>query len=261
MVKCNYLAPLSYETRNLGLPSFELSKTFLENPDTKTLESNLDEAKQSLNHFFIQVRLPNSKSNLKRVQILERCGFYFVEANLEPQTNLKRNSVLKDFLNDKHKFIPKKYKLEELNVSYLDKNDPEEINYIKEMAENSFSDDRFHVDFNCPEDIANKRFSYWIDDLYIDQNVVFLSLNYLDKPIAFFCHKKQNLILAGFAKKYVNSGLGSFFWLSVLEKIFINGIYQAKTLISVNNTSVLNLYSRIGFSFKNPSVTFHYWKN
>lgn len=261
MVDYIYLNPLSYETRNLGLPSFELNTTFLENPDEKTLASDIDQAKQDFQHFFIQVRIPNPKQNLKTVKIIERSGFYFVEANLEPQTNLKRNSVFKDFLNNKDKFIPKKYKLEELNVSYLDKNDPQKIDFIKEMAETSFSDDRFHVDFNCPEDIANKRFAYWIDDLYSDLNTLFLHLNYLNNPIAFFCHKQQNLILAGFAQKYVNSGLGSFFWLSVLEQLFINGIYQAKTLISVNNISVLNLYSRIGFSFKNPSVTFHYWQN
>ena len=48
MVKCNYIPPLFYQNINLELPSFELSQTFLENPDKKTLESNFDEARQFL---------------------------------------------------------------------------------------------------------------------------------------------------------------------------------------------------------------------
>jgi hypothetical protein len=35
----------------------------------------------------------------------------------------------------------------------------------------------------------------------------------------------------------------------------------AATLISANNVSVLNLYARLGFRFKNPEATFHYWSD
>ncbi|MEA5536127.1 hypothetical protein [Crocosphaera sp. XPORK-15E] len=258
MTEFDCLRPISYETRNLGLPSFEINKTFLENPDEQALRIALEDKNNTLGQFFIQARIP--KQNIKIVHLLEKIGFYYVETTIEPQINFKRNNIFQDFLNDKTIFLPQKYSLEKFKTIQENKDNISQYNKIKSIAEESFSEDRFHIDFNCSEDIANLRFSYWVDDLYNDNDVIFYSLEYLGKTIAFLCHKNQNLILAGFSKQYVNSGLGAFFWLSVLEQMLIQGISQAKTLISINNVSVLNLYSRIGFRFKNVSVTLHYWK-
>ncbi|HCA94298.1 MAG TPA: hypothetical protein DEP38_06410 [Cyanobacteria bacterium UBA9226] len=257
MFKVDYLIPIPYETRNLGLPSFVLSETFCQNSDENELRNNIENKVKELNNLFIQVRLP--KDNLSIVPISKTCGFYFVESTLVPQSNLRKNSKLREFIFDKSTCIPTRYKLEELNLCYLDTNDAKTSSKIKEIAEESFSDDRFHIDPNCPDSIANKRFANWVSDLYTDKSVIFYYLKYKDDAIAFMCHKNQDLILAGFSQKYRNSGLGEFLWLSVLEKMLSEGIYQAKTLISVNNISVLNLYSRLGFKFNNPSVTLHYW--
>jgi hypothetical protein len=259
MVEGEYLIHIPYETRNLGLPSFSLSEAFLENPDEELLKTIIADKASKLKRFFIQVRI--AKVNLSIAPVLQRCGFYFVESILKPQTNLSNNIILNNFIDDRSSFIPGKYPEKTLKVHNLARNDKVTRARLKEIAEHSFSDDRFHIDLNCPDSIANRRFSNWVDDLYKDEGVDFYYLEYSGKAIAFMCHKNQNLILAGFEKQYVNSGLGDFFWLSVLETMLQRGICQVKTLIAVNNISVLNLYSRLGFKFKHPSVTFHYWSN
>lgn len=257
MFKVEYLSPIPYETRNLGMPSFSLNETFLENPNENLLKFSISEKTNKFNSLFIQARL--AKENLNIAPVLQNCGFYFVESTLIPQSNLSKNVVLSKFIKNKNDFVPAKYRLDELNTYSLDRNDMIASSNIQEIAEESFLDDRFHIDPNCPDSIANKRFSYWISDLYSDENVIFYFLEHRNDKVGFMCHKTNDLILAGFNKKYRNSGLGEFLWLSGLEIMLNKGISQAKTLISVNNTSVLNLYSRLGFKFKHPSVTFHYW--
>ncbi|MGI0480253.1 hypothetical protein ACN4EE_05625 [Geminocystis sp. CENA526] len=253
------LKDLSYETRNLSVPSFELSENTLTQIDEDTLKICLDEKYQEYGSFFTQCRI--SKTNLKYAHILSRCGFYFVEVIVSPQTNFKKNLILQNFIENKSNFIPKKYKYENFKLLSLNKSDLVQVEKIKIIAQGSFSDDRFHLDFNCPKQIADQRFSFWVDDLLNNEKVTFDYLSYLDNEIAFFARNEDNLILAGFASNYVNSGLGDFFWLSVLEKMMLEGYKNATTVISINNTPVLNLYSRIGFKYKFPLATFHYWSS
>ena len=68
-----------------------------------------------------------------------------------------------------------------------------------------------------------------------------------------------DLLLAGFARKYAGGGLGEFFWLRVLQNLGADGVDRVSTLISINNLSVLNLYARMGFKFRDSRATFHLW--
>ncbi|MEA5616573.1 hypothetical protein VB711_01785 [Cronbergia sp. UHCC 0137] len=253
-----YLDIIAYETRNLGITSFALNEVFFESPEQNLLKQDIFAAIQAYNQIFIQCRL--SKQNINLSSIVQNCGFYVVESTLSPYTNLNKNKIIKSFIQNKDNFIPARYKIDKFNITQININDAcNSREQIQKIAEESFIDDRFHVDPNCTQDIANKRFSYWVGDLCSDRNVIFECLEYENEKIAFMCRKESNLILAGFNKRYRNSGLGEFLWLSILENMIQEGIQYARTLISTNNTSVLNLYARIGFQFKNPLFTFHYW--
>ena len=192
---------------------------------------------------------------------MQRCGFYFVESTLTPHVRLADNIILQTFIQNRINFVPNRYDSEKLIVRSIDKQDLDIRKNIEEISKHSFVDDRFHLDPNCPNSIADLRFYYWIQDLYSDPEAIFYCLEFDGEITGFMCRKNSNLILAGFEKKYRNSGLGDFLWLSVMEEMLKSGLSHAHTLISANNVAVLNLYARIGFKFRQSAITFHYWSH
>jgi hypothetical protein len=251
------LQTIPWETRNLGRQSFAIDEDQLPLLTDGLLADRLAKIERQYGKVFVQVRL--GKMHYSALPIIQRQGFYFVETALVPYTVLKKNTILDKFINYQAEFIPSRFQLEDLSLTLLDKRDEKQREVVKGIAAESFSDDRFHVDPQCSEAMANRRFSFWVDDLFADTDVVFHLLTYGSVCIGFLARKAENLILAGFAKKHVGSGLGEFLWLSVLQALQSQGFNQSHTMISANNTSVLNLYARLGFKFKDPSVTLHYW--
>lgn len=249
--------PLSWETRNLGIECFGLKESFIENPDGELLKQCLHDKRSLVEKFFVQARV--AKQHVITSKLLEKQGFYFVEAVLCPFTVISKNKAFENFLADKSAFLPKRFRIEEVGMLTLSNPDGQVLGDIMSIASESFTDDRFHVDPYCAPEIANGRYSYWADDLAQDETVKFNLLTYQQKTIAFMARRSDNLLLAGFSQKHIGSGMGDFFWLSVLENMLGEGLHSASTLISVHNIPVLNLYARIGFKFKNPSATFHYW--
>lgn len=257
MDKC--LIRIPWETRNLGLQSFEVSEDFVQGPDEQTLKDVLKTKIEEHGRIFVQARV--SKGNSHVIPLLERNNFNFIETILVPYTTLQTNPVLNRFIADKSEFLPKQYNCNDCRVVQINKDDISSCLRIKEIGTESFSDDRFHIDHQCSNEIADIRFSFWIEDMLADEQVIFHTVNYLGRAQGFMTRKSDNLILAGFSKEFIGKGLAKFLWLSVLEDVANEGFSQVHTLISTNNTPVLNLYTRLGFKFKDPAVTLHYWSN
>jgi len=251
------LVEIPWETRNLGVQSFAVCEEFLENPEEDVLRRALQEKDNQLRGIFVQARL--GKKHLPSARCLERSGFYFVESTLVPSCLLVKNQRLSDFACDSRPFVPQRFLLEELRLSLLDKVDPTGCRRVREIAAESFSDDRFHRDPQCGKEVADRRFVFWVDDLLADDAVVFNVLLYREEAIGFMARRGENLVLAGFSAKHVKSGLGDYLWLAVLEDMLQRGFVRVRTLISSSNTAVLNLYARMGFKFEESAATFHYW--
>jgi ribosomal protein S18 acetylase RimI-like enzyme len=256
----NYpLVAVPWETRNLGTQSFALTEPFLDDPNKKILREALQEKIEEYGRIFVQARL--GKQHLSVAPIIERSGFYFVESTLVPYSHLKKNQRLADFVNDRRAFVPQRFAPDKLDFSLLDKGNQEYQQRVRDIAAESFTDDRFHIDLNCRNELADRRYVFWVDDLFADDSTLFYTLDYGSETIGFMICRGENLLLAGFARSYVNSGLGEYLWLAVLQDMQERGIVQVRTLISSNNTPVLNLYVRMGFKFKDPAATFHYWSS
>jgi len=249
------LVPLPWETRNLGMTSFALADAFLARPDEDLLRNVLAEAARR-GRIFVQARIAID-SGLSRV--LEGCGFYFVEATVCPHTSLAANTALRGFKADPRQFLPARYRKANLEVVLPGKRAASHGAAVRRIAGEAFTTDRFHVDHNCEPGIASRRYQFWIDDLLRDAGVAFDLLLHRGGTIAFMARRAERLLLAGFEKKYVNSGLGEFLWLAAMQHMAGAGMKRADTLVSVNNTASLNLHARIGFKFREPRATFHYW--
>ena len=252
-----YLIPTPWETRNLGLESFSVGDGFLNDPDESGLKEEIKALEDSSGGIFIYARIPKKFYYVNR--ILERTGFYFIEQTLEPYTAFEKNEVFKTFLRDKDAFVPKRYRPSDLSLLLLDKDDQRLCRKIEDIAAESFSDDRCHLDPNCSKEIADRRFVYWVRDLLADPKARFYLLLHDGDAAGFMALKGTNLILNALSNNYFKSGLGGYLWLSVMKDMYRQSINHAHTLISANNTTALNMYSRLGFKFRNPSVTFHYW--
>jgi ribosomal protein S18 acetylase RimI-like enzyme len=248
---------IPWETRNLGVQSFTLSESFLNSFDKKKFDVEIENLIKHHKNLFVQIRL--SKDQLKHVISFQKIGFYYVETTLVPFTQFSRNRILQEFSKNPVPFLPSRYDFNDVKVVAIKKLEKSSVESIKSIAKESFTDDRFHLDPNCPQSVADERFAFWVDDLASDDLITFYTIYYKNISIGFMIRKGESLILAGFSKEYISVGLGDFLWLSTLLDMQQNGFVKTNTLISANNTAVLNLYTRLGFKFKDPCVTLHYW--
>jgi hypothetical protein len=246
-----------WETRNLGIPSFAIDEKFYAQPRLAVLKSGLDDLACQHNRFFVYTRIP--KQQLVVTPILSECGFYLVECAFTPFLRLSTSPVLARFEKSPAAFLPERYPADDVAYVQLERGPDFPAQTLCAMAAESFSDDRFHVDHACPKETADQRFSFWMQDLIADPGVVFDGLRLKGELIGFIARKKNFLSLTGFAKRYVNAGLGEFFWLSTCQVLQKANHLTVETLISANNLPTVNLYTRLGFKFKDTQYSFHYW--
>jgi len=256
MLRSNVLKTLSWETRNLGVSAFALSDEFFVEPDFDLLTQCLSELQASHRSIFVQARLP---TNSRISRIIESANFYFIETTLSPYSNLRKNVALSTFSANPGLFLPARYSLNDMHLTADVQQYPILLAAIKGIAVEAFSDDRFHRDHNCDPTTASRRYLFWVEDLLNDTAVRFHVLSHKERPVSFMASREGNLLLAGFAAKFAGSGMGEYFWLSVMQSLMSQQIDRVETLISANNTRVLNLYAKIGFKFRFPQSTFHYW--
>jgi len=251
------LIPLPWETRNLGIDAFGLGERVASGADATVLESCLRRKAEQLGSFFVQARVG---MDTRSARALEQNGFYFVEATVSPIANFNARDVAARLAADPSEALPSRHRHSDLSVEALEADDLASRAALETIAAESFTEDRFHVDHNCPRETADRRYVYWVDDLLEDPAVTFEIVRLRGDPIAFMARRAEQLLLAGFAKRYVSAGLGEFLWLQVLRRMRAQGLARARTLVSVRNLSSLNLHARLGFRFRDPSATFHYWR-
>jgi hypothetical protein len=254
----HYLVETPWETRNLGVQSYALDQVFYHDSNFTALREEIEALRHTSTGFFIFARI--EKSKLAHAPGLESLGFYVVECALTGSLKLNDNEILLNFAKQPKDCIPPKYKVADLSWTMLDRQKNFPSDALRAIAQESFSDDRFHHDYQCPQEIADRRFAYWVDDLIADEHVTFGSLTLEGMMVAFTAHKTNCAILGGFIRKYNRAGLGEFAVLSMYQAIKEQNYHVAETMISVNNLPILNLYARIGFKFKDPQYSFHYWR-
>lgn len=250
------LVPLPWETRNLGLPAFRLGDAWIETADRAALRSRLAATARERGSFFAQARV---RCDSRLSQKLAQSGFYFVEATYCPHTSLARNDPLGRFSADPAPFLPGRFEPAEIRIAGLARSDAGLCAAVRQIARESFSDDRFHRDHNCEPRIADRRFEYWVDDLFGDTSVAFDIMLLRESPVAFLARRADDMVLCGFARQYTRAGLGDFIVLHAMRAMQAAGLKQAQSLISLNNIPVMNLLERLGFKMRDPRATFHYW--
>lgn len=249
---------IPWETRNLGVPSYELNTKYLSKITSEILAHEVEDLQNKYNKLFIFARL--QKKEIRYATILEHQGFYIIESTVSPYMNLNKNEALGKFIDNNISYIPKRYKQEVLKPHTLTHDEKHRNKHVlKKIAEESFAYDRFHLDQNCSAEVADCRFSLWVEDLISDTKVTFDVLQLNDEVIGFIAKKENYLILGGFKKKYLLAGFGGYFILSTCSILKEQNYPVAKTLVSINNLLIVNLYAGVGFKFEDTRYSFHFW--
>lgn len=133
-------------------------------------------------------------------------------------------------------------------------------NQLIKISKQTFTADRFHMDPSCKKSVADNRIAMWVElDLlknhqnyctYLIENKILVGFNIWNK---------ESMILAGISRDYAGKGLGKNLYVQTIRDGMSMGLEEITSSISVNNLPVLNLYSKLGFSYRKPMYILHYW--
>lgn len=122
---------------------------------------------------------------------------------------------------------------------------------LQQIARNDFSHGRFLEDPDIDPGLAANRTANWVGDL-VEEGLVFTAESN-GRIVGFHAErvddgrKHADLILTGVAASY--AVLGMPLWAVALGSLAERGIESCSTLVSAANTSVLNLYAKLGFRY------------
>jgi L-amino acid N-acyltransferase YncA len=181
---------------------------------------------------------------------LSRNGFYAVETLIEVHMALAQVKL----------FAPRL--AQDLRLRHAR---PEDLPALVRMAQHAFRKDRFHADPNLSQANADRRFEAWVRRGMQAQDPVFIVEEQGSSGVLGFFHireatgaqKTVDLSLAAVDPSYHKTGLGVLMYQMVLLECGTKGFKFAESRVSVANGDVLNLFTRLGFSLRNPVVTFH----
>jgi GNAT superfamily N-acetyltransferase len=142
--------------------------------------------------------------------------------------------------------------------------EPEDWEAVEDIALQSFHDGRYHADPFFPARLADLRYRDWMKRALRDENGI--NRVYVLGPPATvqgFYHltvegTNSDLRLAAVAPSFKGTMLGFDLYVSALQELKKLGVRRIITSISAANTSVMNVYSALGFRFSEPEAIYHW---
>lgn len=240
--------PLAWDSCVLGSSVMQVKKIEVRNAldslqQLKQLISELTEQSVAL----ISCRLPHT--SIQESMVLEGVGFKFIEMVLHPFLN---TLSVKEVYSE--------------NAIVVKEAQNDELADLAKIAEVAFSNDRFNIDFRIPIKSSGIRYKNWVLSCSDHPKQKAYKFSKDNNIIGFFIieedidERKAYWHLTAIAPQFHGQGLGTKCWKSMLADHQSRNISEVLTTISARNTTVLNLYSKLNFRFKNPEMTFH-WVN
>ncbi|MFM6348105.1 MAG: GNAT family N-acetyltransferase [Dolichospermum sp.] len=218
-----------WDSRVFGVNTSEILYTSEINLQT-TLQRIFKE--KSLGHYTIKI------NPLAPKKILHEFGFYYCDTLIEPYCSPERIV---------------KYDQEGIDIS--ESVNREELSLLSNIIYSTFTYDRFHRDFNINPHLADVRYDLWLQDLWKNEQV--FTLRYSGKIAGFWAYSNNKILLHALSQEYKGKGLSKYFWSLACVKLLAKGHQEITSSISASNLAVLNLYSSLGFRFRNAVDIYH----
>jgi len=214
------LKPTPWDTSAFDMPTWEL---------TECSENAMKEAAKTAGHHTLKV------NPLINKRLMHDYGFYYCDTLIEPHCNASRLRSTQH----PNAHISKKI----------------DIDQVMAICHGAFSHGRFHRDFNLPATVANLRYDNWLKQLINKQMVYGL---YWENTLAgFIGYTDNSLVLHALAAKHRGMGLSKYWWSSVCLALLAKNYQEIKSSVSASNVAAINLYTSLGFTFKNPLDIYH----
>jgi RimJ/RimL family protein N-acetyltransferase len=211
---------IPWDSDALGINAYEINNIN---------EKSLNEAVSQSGHYTIRINPLSSK------KLLNDYGFYYVDTLIEPFCTADKFTGF----TDKNVTIASE-------IEFKD---------ILEICDGAFSHDRFHRDFNIKKADADKRYNHWLKQLYLENKVY--GIQYQKNMAAFIAIIDNQLVLHAVADKFRGKGLAKQLWTTICKRLFEMNHKEITSSISATNLAVTNLYSSLGFNFRNPVDIYH----
>lgn len=214
------LSPTPWDSAAFGLPTCELA-------DASAV--SLGQALRTPGHHTVRVDPLESK------QLLHAHGFYYCDTLLEPYCT-SRN------------FEP---------VHHLDCSIGKDADWwtLLPLCQGAFEHGRFHRDFNLDRARADLRYDNWLKQLYEQQQVY--ALYWRGEAAGFIAYSGNSLVLHAVAEAHRGKGMAKYWWSAACAELFAAGCGEVKSSISAANVAALNLYTSLGFRFRNAKDIYH----
>lgn len=235
-----------WEKRNLGVRTIEI--VFEKNGDEE--ESVFEEIDHIIKKNRIQYAVCKVPTNSNKSIIeLQKRGFFYIENQISLKCKLKEC-----------KRIIEKYDFLVEDTEYKKIDSVKELDVVcSEIEKGIFETDRIALDPLFGIEIANKRYSNWVCDLYNSGKSIYITM-YKGTPIGFIVFGDKNSkcldgIVGGLYNNYKNSGLGHY-WKICSAKIIMGSNKNAVTKVSSNNLDILKLHESFGYTVTNIESVF-----
>ena len=209
-----------WDSAVFGIDTYEISDVSRE---------ALDAAVGTPGHYTVRL------NPLAPKQRLIEYGFYYCDTLIEPYCTAERFVGFDDGSTDISLDTP--------------------LDLLLPICHGAFSHGRFHRDFNLPRALADKRYNQWLKQLHGAGKVY--GLLYLKELTGFIVADKNRLVLHAVSKSQRGRGLAKGLWTPVCRMIFDKGYDEVVSSVSASNLAVLNLYTSLGFRFRNPVDIYH----
>lgn len=246
---CLRFASVPWDAEALGLPVFEV-ELLNGSPAGRAaagLESWLSQRREEGESLaYSRTRWENLDASRR----LGRAGFYPVESTVNVSVAL---GGFEAPLGPAPAFV-------RLRVA-----DAAQLPALKELARTAFAADRYHQDPHIPAARADDRFARWIERAFENGEPVFSYEESSSGDLLGFFHVRPSspravdLSLAAIQRALRGSGLGPWMYQEVLRECRRRGFERAFTRASLANLDVVNLYARLGFSFRESVITWHWF--
>ena len=134
---------------------------------------------------------------------------------------------------------------------------------VEGIAHAAFTTGRLALDPRLDPELSRRRYANWVRTSFENDAHTVLAAHLADDLVGFFVVERQPddamyWHLTAVAPDWQGKRIGTSLWRTMLLRHQAEGIRRVETTVSGHNPAVMNLYARLGFSFAEPKMTFHW---
>lgn len=140
----------------------------------------------------------------------------------------------------------------------------DDLTQLLEVAGRSFSKDRFHLDPNLPNELADKRYRAWMQNAVQDQELIYVLEECKSGRLLGFALMRPtssevvHTSLLAMQPEYHKHSIGLMLFDIVCEQLQSEGFNQISAEASINNLPSVNL-ANLGFRAHSATTTYHWF--